>query len=163
MTTHLYLDIDGVLNACSNMFVPVDLKAWPEYVLVNKYEVVAPAMIRELNRVIAEHGIIGHWLTTWEREAPEFGKQIGLTGSGDWEWLPTHYREDHADRWGKFQSIQEHTSLTQPDSCIWLDDDLANEPAARDWAMANGVMALAPTASHGITPHMIAQIEARLS
>jgi hypothetical protein len=163
MSTHLYLDIDGVLNACSNRFVPKDLRAWPEYVEVNKYEIVAPAMIERLNEVIAKHGIIGHWLTTWEREAPEFGGQIGLAGSDGWAWLPTHYRDGFSDTWGKFQSIQEHTSVTQPTSAIWIDDDLATEPAARAWAKANGVIALAPTAGNGITPQMLDRIDAELS
>lgn len=155
MTLHLYLDIDGVLNAYERHVVPgLDLR-WPEYVAHGR-EYVAPAMIHALNDLIADFDVKVFWLTTWERSAGAFGKKIGLKGSEHWPWLTA---TSYGPRgWEKFDSIKRHVAATSPDVAYWIDDDLLHEPDARVWAQQSGVQWIAPHGLHGITPENIASM-----
>lgn len=155
MKINLYLDIDGVLNAPTANMALGQHMAWPEYRELAPYTLTAPAMIEQLNATIERHGINVYWATTWESEAPEFGKRVGLAESENWPWLSTRDRDR---KWGKFVSVREHWRADQPDAAIWIDDDLSDEHAATLWAARLGILALAPTNQHGITPAMLTQI-----
>lgn len=153
MRTNLYLDIDGVLNAATAKLTLS--KAWPDFTCMTPYTLTSPSMVEQLNATIRHHNIDVFWCTTWEREAAAFGKRIGLVGAEDWPWLPT---ADRDGKWGKFVSVREHRNATNPDAAIWIDDDLADEHEASLWAARHGVLALAPTLAHGITPAMLTLI-----
>jgi len=162
VSVHLYLDIDGVLNAHDALLLPAAQKSWPDYRTHGRYEVISPSMVAGLNQVIAAHDLKVFWLTTWEAEAPAWGESIGLTGATDWPWLPTHYRDDAPGNWGKHRTIQEHVQETQPAYAFWYDDDLAREPAAQQWAHRSRIHAHAPNPAHGITPSMLHAMQTTL-
>lgn len=156
---HLYLDIDGVLN-------PIALEGetladvWGGLTAYTAAygEQVAPALVARLNRLVAEHSITGHWLTTWMQEAPEFGQLVGLAGSESWPVLEAKSSLGWA--WPKFSSVRAHVEATAPDLAIWFDDHLAEEPEARQWADEHpNVLAFSPKKTHGVTPEMIDEIE----
>ena len=160
MTAHLYLDIDGVLNAYERRSISIP-SLWHGGYVTRGWESWSPSMIERLNELIAEHGIICHWLTTWESEAGAFGKLIGLTGSEHWPWLAA--QSGVGVDWPKFTSIRQHVAEHKPDLAFWFDDDLATEPDAVDWANAqSNVYAYAPTGAHGITPRMLDHVESLL-
>lgn len=150
----LYLDIDGVLNAFVRHALPNYQSLWEggyHQTYPDKKSIhTAPAMVAALNDLIAEHSIACHWLTTWEEDAPAFGEDIGLTGSGAWPVLAAC--SGRGSDWPKFTSIRDHVEATRPDVAIWFDDDLATEPDARAWAAQNRVLAIAPGNLHGIEP-----------
>lgn len=157
---HLYLDIDGVLNAYERRSITIP-SLWDGGYTTVRWESWSPAMVAELNRIITEHGIVCHWLTTWESEAGAFGKLIGLDGSESWPWLPA--RSGGLDDWQKFDSIRDHIAKTEPDLAFWFDDDLATEPDADEWASSHPrVYHFAPNGTHGITPSMLGDMEAIL-
>ncbi|MFK4298129.1 hypothetical protein ABH924_003290 [Arthrobacter sp. GAS37] len=161
MTTHLYLDIDGVLNAW--LRGPKSPSLWDggyEFHQCWYGEYVAPAMISRLNTLIAEHGITGHWLTTWMEAAPMFGSLIGLEGSESWPVLEAV--KGTGRHWSKWSTIRRHFNTTQPDAALWIDDDLALNRRALRWAKTAGVLAWAPNGFHGITPAMLEDIEQAL-
>lgn len=154
--THLYLDIDGVLNAYAALVSEPRYRAWPDYRHTNPVgEVVSPLMVGDLNALIAIHKLEVFWLTTWENTAPAWGQKIGLLGAENWPWLDTG---DIEGKWGKFHSIKEHLAFTGAKHAIWIDDDLKDEHDAAAWAADSGILALAPYGAHGITPAMIKQI-----
>lgn len=161
MTNILFLDIDGVLNACGALLDDfAGHRAWPDFELVTGErwgETVSPTMVQELNQVIGAHDVQLVWLTTWERTAPAFGHKIGLNGALVAPWLST---EDAKGEWGKLVSIRAYLrNHSKPgDRAAWLDDDLATEHEAALWAAHTGVLAIPPAPRHGITPAHLAQL-----
>lgn len=159
MSTHLYLDIDGVLNAYAALHSDPRYRAWPDYRHTEPKspygEIYSPLMVGDLNALITQHDLECVWLTTWENTAGAWGEKIGLHGSENWPFLDTG---DVAGKWGKFHSVREHLAFTGAKRAIWIDDDLKDEHEASAWAAETGVLALAPYGAHGITPAMIRQI-----
>ena len=151
----LFLDIDGVLNACGALLDDVRKhQAWPDHDLVAGErwgETVSPQMVTELNQILNDHDVRLVWLTTWESAAPAFGHKIGIDNALDAPWLST---EDAHGEWGKLVSVRaffsQHSKLG--DKVAWLDDDLASEHDFALWAARQGVLAIPPAARHGITP-----------
>ncbi|GAB4100544.1 HAD domain-containing protein [Sinomonas halotolerans] len=162
---HLYLDIDGVLNAEARALHRRAESPWP-----GGYNVPAPYYgatialdaVFALNRLIARYRIVGHWLTTWGPGAPQFGDYITLAGSDRWPVLAT---EDvsHSEEWQKFTSIRAHLAITRPDITIWIDDHLDREREAREWAEAAGILAVAPDPEWGIEPRHIDLLERHIA
>jgi hypothetical protein len=155
---HLYLDIDGVLNAYERHALPGFHSQWPGGYERNGYEHVAPIMVNRLNNMISTYGIRAHWLTTWMDGAVGFGQHFGLEGSSTWPILDAIH--GNGDEWAKFTSIKAHVEETKPDLAFWFDDDLATEPEAMRWAFSvPGMAAFAPEGVHGITPGMLRAVE----
>jgi hypothetical protein len=168
---HLYLDVDGVLNAYDRLAyekfsgegLPSKWDGGYEYFRAdNGFRIAyAPEMIARLNEVIARHGIVCHWLTTWEYEARQLGERLGITGSEEWEVLDA-MQYSRKGGWLKLDSIKDHITETTPDVVIWFDDDIFYEDEARNWADAEGLYWHAPTGAHGITPEMLDEVDASL-
>jgi hypothetical protein len=157
---HLYLDIDGVLNAYDRLeHTPSDWPSGYRPIIAGGYIlIVADDCVARLNALIAEHGIVPHWLTSWEKTAQEAGPMIGLKGSESWPWFEARGFTQRA--WTKHTSIRDHLEQTQPELAFWLDDDLAHVRTAREWADQHpGLHAYAPDPTHGITPAILDDIE----
>lgn len=138
---HLYLDIDSVLNTHD---VGPAMEFWGDHEEPSILISYAPRLIRAVNHLIAStEDLQVFWLTSWEEEAAWFGEQVGLVGAGDWEWLSA-VGGGRGLEWEKFVSLRDHLEQTQPDQAVWCDDELATEPAAREWARDRGVLTIAP-------------------
>lgn len=155
----IYLDVDGVLNALS-VRAPMNT-GWPGYVVkrVNAYRITyAPDLIGRINALAARDDVTIKWLTTWEHEAPRMlAPAVGLYG-GDWEVL-TGFHEDYAGKdWWKLKAITDDVANAQPgDRWVWLDDDIAAEPDAVEWARnRNDGIWLSPRIREGLT---VAQLD----
>ncbi|MGY3567932.1 HAD domain-containing protein [Sinomonas sp. RB5] len=158
---NLYLNVDGVLIAGRVGRRPEGVESlWPGgYVVAHPYvwTQVSPAMIEALNVLIARHSIAGCWTTSWERKAPAFGEQTGLTGSGEWPVLEVN--EPVWTEWSKAAAVRNHIAATGPDAAVWIDDHLGVQPEAREWAEASGILTIAPDPVHGIEPRHLEAIE----
>jgi hypothetical protein len=159
VNTTIYLDVDGVLNAVS-MRVPTST-GWPGYEAkrVNGYRIMyAPAVVDRINRLAERDDVTIKWLTTWEHDAAQIlSPQIGLNGQG-WEVL-TGCQDAHSGRdWWKLQAIDADVAAHPEDGFVWLDDDIAAEPDAVEWARRrnNGIW-ISPRMREGLTlPQLVA-------
>lgn len=136
MTTTIYLDVDGVLNAVG-MRVPTTT-GWPGYVAcrVNGFRIMyAPAAIDRINQMAKRDDVTIKWLTTWEHDAARLlSPAIGLDGE-DWEVLTGFQDAYRGKDWWKLKAVTDDTANNQPgDRWVWLDDDIAGEPDAVEWA-----------------------------
>ena len=143
MTSHLYLDIDGVLNAVgwSGAHTP----PWDDLCRPGPALTYSPGLVRGLNQVIANTPELEvFWLTSWEEEAAQFGERLGLAGAAEWRWLPAS-GAGRGLEWEKYLSIREHVEATRPSRVVWCDDELATEPDVSRWAASVGIHTVSPT------------------
>lgn len=160
MTTTIYLDVDGVLNAV-NKRIPT-MTGWGEYTRrkVNSFQVLfAPALIEVLNELASREGVTFKWLTTWERDAAEdLSPAIGLNGQ-EWQVLGGDQHSWHGRDWWKLQAIRADVEATSPSRFFWIDDDLDAERHAREWlsTRAEGT-GISPLMRDGLTTADVAQI-----
>lgn len=161
MKAHLYLDVDGVVNAYDLRYAsgePEWKSGYTSFRADNGFRITyAPDMIARLNEIIDTYGVVGHWLTTWEYEARQLGERIGLKGSEEWEVLPA-LQYGRKGGWLKFHSIRAHVEETKPDVAFWFDDDLYHEPEAWKWGVEN-LRPYAPVGEVGITQWMLDDME----
>lgn len=158
MNNHLFLDIDGVLNAVGALnTLPKTKRPWSDYQLVEQgtrfNETYSPTMIKQLKDLIEKHRIKVHWLSTWEEDAHEFGIKIGLAQMHGLKW-PYLDTEDQFGVWGKHRSLRLHNAIHRErgDRIAWIDDDLRDEYEAQLWASESGILTIAPNPHQGITP-----------
>lgn len=157
-TRHLYLDIDGVLNTRPGH---EESTPWGRHEHPSALISYAPELIRCVNELIASiEELQVFWLTSWEDEAAEFGRQVGLKGADEWTWLPAS-GPGRGLEWEKLSSLRRHMLDTHPDQVAWCDDELATEPVARAWADTDGVLTVAPTAV--LTPAQLRAIARHFS
>lgn len=132
MTTHIYVDVDGVLNACHrkpwNTNPTWDAGRWQSF-YANGYCIrYNEEVIDALRALEAREDVKMHWLTTWTSRAPELlSPTLGI--GADWEVVgidvPQTYGVGTAGyHWWKYNVIGEHIQETGPDKIIWIDDDL---------------------------------------
>lgn len=157
MSTDIYLDVDGVLNAVS----PSTPRSWgwgeSECVTVNGFPIrYSPLLVERLNALAAREDVTVWWLTTWERDAATLlAPAIGLNGSA-WEVLGTdeHYSKELADGWWKWHAVVDHF-LSSGTRAVWIDDDLGFDRKAQEWAamhVADGTLLTVSPATHrGLT------------
>lgn len=166
MPVNLYLDVDGVLNAVS-----LDRPdwEWPDAQLrtVNGYSIRWSAtLVARLNRLVARPQVTAYWVTTWGADAPRvLSPELGLD-AGDWPVLGDRERERAIDTlassglstWWKLEAVRAHLPEGAP--AIWVDDDLARDPAAWRWAGEQAdLMAISPDTSLALTPVDLAAME----
>ena len=148
---HVYLDVDGVLNAFPASHDPGWGWGQSEVVNVNRFPICySPAMVDALN-ALSEVARF-HWLTTWREDAPSLlAPTIGLIGT-DWPVLdaPEFFGGKHG--WWKLRAIREHVEATRPDRAFWIDDDIAFDRDAQAWLeTVPHVIPICPKTSVGLT------------
>lgn len=154
MTTTIYLDVDGVLNAVSKRTPSLKITGWDDWTIkrVGRWPIHhSPAMIAELNALAARDDVTFKWLTTWEDDAAKvLSPAIGLNGQ-DWEVL---HGDQHAWRganWWKLQAIRADVEAGAG-NFIWIDDDISAEDHAIDWALSrDDVLTLSPSSTQALT------------
>jgi hypothetical protein len=154
MTTTVYLDVDGVLNAVSPRTPSVKITGWDDWTIkrVGRWPIQhSPAMIAELNALAARDDVTFKWLTTWEdAAAKELSPSIGINGQ-EWEVLHGDQHAWHGRDWWKLKAIRDDLEASAGGSFIWIDDDISAEPEAIDWAKSrDDVLILSPATSQGL-------------
>lgn len=154
MTTTVYLDVDGVLNAVSRRTPSVKITGWDDWKIqrVGRWPIHhSPAMIAELNALAARDDVTFKWLTTWEdAAAQELSPAIGINGQ-EWEVLRGDQHAWHGPDWWKLQAIRDDVEASSG-NFIWIDDDISAERHAIEWAQSrDDVMVLSPSSSQALT------------
>ena len=154
MSTTIYLDVDGVLNAVSRRTPSVKITGWDDWTIkrVGRWPIHhSPAMVAELNALAARDDVTIKWLTTWEDEAAkELSPAIGINGQ-DWEVLHGDQHAWHGADWWKLLAIQKDVEAGAG-SFIWIDDDISAEPHAIEWAQSrDDVLVLSPSSTQALT------------
>lgn len=156
MTTEkarIYLDVDGVINACNRSGLPEWGWKSGEKVRVNGYGITySPDFVSLLNRVAARRGVGVYWLTTWCYDAAsKLAPALGINGT---EWPVVghhHWSRSVGLPWWKHLAIVEHTEgFDGP--VLWIDDDHGVDPAAVAWLRGQPqVQTIAPKTLIGVT------------
>lgn len=169
MTTkkHIYLDVDGVINAIS-MKPPVQNTGWEgewRTEKVDGYNILfSVELIERLNALAAREDVQITWLTTWcDRAASMISPALGLNGE-DWPVISATKEEMGYDRgWWKLAKLRQHRKLHGLyGPSYWLDDDLHfYQPAVKyvDEEYPH-LRAISPIMHHGLTKKHIEEIEA---
>lgn len=161
MTTRIYLDVDGVLNAVHKNFPTFGWENW-DRVRVNGYVITySPDMVAALNEIADIDGVEFVWLTTWQENAKTLiAPAIKLNGQ---EWdvalnpdMDAHGFANHNifGPWWKKNTLKNHVYNNPVDRIIWIDDDIAHAEGADDWfhAFDQDTLAIAPFTVAGLTP-----------
>lgn len=164
MTTDIYLDVDGVLNAVT-LNPPTDA-GWDEwqYAVVNGFGITyAPELIARMNALAERDDVTMHWLTTWEHDASNIlASAIGLNGER-WTVLGTekHYSKELAGGWWKHHALVDYFPGREC-RAVWIDDDISFDRAAQEWAnqYADRLLLVSPSTYRGITRELMDGIDA---
>lgn len=164
MTTIIYLDVDGVLNAVSKKSPSLSSTGWDVWETrpVNGWPILwAPELIDALNELAARDDVTFKWLTTWTHDAAKvLSPAIGINGQ-EWEVLDGEQHGWRGPDWWKLQAIQKDVLESMPDQFIWIDDDISAEHSAIEWVAGrdNGY-AISPFTIHGLTREHVDEIKA---
>jgi hypothetical protein len=155
VSTTIYLDVDGVINAVSVNSPSMHLTGWTTWEAkpANGWQILySPEVVEAFNTLAARDDVTVKWLTTWEDDAPqELCPALGINGQ-DWEVL---HGDQHAWRgsdWWKLHAIQADVAATMPDRFVWIDDDIRPEREATDWmaTLQHGLW-ISPNTNWGVT------------
>lgn len=168
---HILLDVDGVINQIR--WKSPSRSGWPTQ---KKYRHVfghhdgsaldgstesyvirySPDLVQALNDLALLPRVRFFWLTTWLHEAPlGLAPRIGLSGR-NWPVLGKE-AHDHPTEpgWWKAVAARQHRAENPRVRIVWLDDDLALNPAS-----GFQLLAIAPDRETGLTPQHISEIRA---
>lgn len=160
--THIFLDVDGVLNAVRSGTPSQKDSGWATWQLdrVMGYPIWHSSdMVAALNELAAREDVEFHWLTTWENHAvTELSPVIGINGT-EWSVLK---RGPSYGSWWKFHTLDEYLEAEKITRFAWVDDDHLY------WSSAsNGMdmrrhewLRICPTTSIGLTRDHVAEITA---
>ncbi|MGH3475327.1 MAG: HAD domain-containing protein [Nocardioidaceae bacterium] len=160
----IYIDVDGVINACQRPGFPDWGWESGEHVRVNGYGITySPDFVALLNRVAAREGVGVYWLTTWCYDAAQkLAPALGLDGQ---EWPVVghhHWSRAIGLPWWKHLAIVEHLEISDPfdGPVLWIDDDHGVDPGAVAWLKGQPhVQTLAPKTLVGVTRDQAQEIE----
>lgn len=151
---HVYLDVDGVLNAMAHR-TPAGYRtaraghhnlAWN------------PAIITALTALTSRGDVQGVWLTDWEDDTADLCHLTGLDAL-DWPVLTGDHHFNTGSDWWKLTALQAHQQA-HPTRFAWVDNDLPAEHDAVAWARATGRGAcLGPWDQVGLNPGHLATLE----
>lgn len=164
MTTRIYIDVDGVLNAFHpRKSSPEEIaeasgwKDWRSARIAGFVITWSVELIKELNDLASREDVEFVWLTTWRDQARyELSPILELDGQG-WRFL-TDGGEATGRLWGnpggpwwKLNVIRDDVRRDPVDNIIWIDDDLPLYGDALQWASERGVVTVAPSEKYGLT------------
>ncbi|MBT2537222.1 HAD domain-containing protein [Arthrobacter sp. ISL-69] len=158
MSTTIYLDVDGVLNAVNHKSPSLTAAGWDRWdhwktAPVNGWPILwAPALIEAFNELAARDDVTFKWLTTWEDDAAKvLSPAIGINGQ-DWEVLHGEQHSWRGSDWWKLQAIRADVETTNPERFVWIDDDLSAERVALEWLGTRPEgLGVSPSVGQGLT------------
>lgn len=163
MTTHIFLDVDGVLNAVPTSPDRQASSGWGKWHTdwIMGYPITwSEDMVAALNELAARDDVVFHWLTTWEEHAvTDLIPVLGLKGE---EW-PVLYRSfGHIGGWWKTRALGLYLEDRDVERIVWVDDDHAVFSDHGDILRERGldVLVVAPVTDTGLTREQYEQIVA---
>lgn len=165
MSTTIYLDVDGVLNAVTHKSPSLTKLGWGRWdswqtAPVNGWPILwAPDLIAALNELADREDVTIKWLTTWTDDAAKvLSPAIGINGQ-DWPVLHGDLHGWRGRTWWKLEAIRADVEATSPDKFIWIDDDLSMEREAIEWLDGQAAgLGISPFMSEGLTADNLTQI-----
>lgn len=168
MTTHLFLDVDGVFNAFGNQYFK-DKDLWGDLttVNVNRFPITFSAtLVARINALAERDDVEVYWLTTWAEDAAnDLSPALGINGK---EW-PVAGRPPFREKdgvWWKLTAIRGYVEDVIPagDQVVWVDDDFIVDTEAKEWwqeslAAGQKMLCISPQTHLGITPDEMEKIE----
>lgn len=154
MTTNIYLDVDGVINALGSgelLEMQTGFKGF-NLLTVNGFPIkYAPELVHMLNELADCIDVVFKWVTTWERNAASMlCPAIGLNGQR-WAVLVGDESSWGGPDWWKLDVVRRDIEIETPDFAIWIDDQIAYEPIALAWAReTQNVIAISPLSGDGL-------------
>jgi len=155
MSTTIYLDVDGVLNAVSKRRPSFKVTGWGLWGTkqVNGWPIqYSPDMLDHLNELADRDDVTFKWLTTWTNDAAKIlSPAIGIHGE-DWDVLDgDQHAWGGARGWWKLEAIRADVEAAKPERFIWIDDDLSMESRALEWlATRDEGLGVSPFCSEGL-------------
>lgn len=158
MATTIYLDVDGVINACSDR-PPREETQWTgdrkgPVTLAGSPVLFSVELVAGLNAIASREDVTIKWLTSWEEHAAQvLAPAVGLNGT-EWEVLRGVEFDDPMNwNWWKLDRIRADIAATRPQRVVWVDDDVAFDPKALTWLLSPGrpLLHLSPRTAHGLT------------
>jgi len=158
MTTNIYFDVDGVFNV-TNIGTPP--WGWDDTVPENfphrdstRQWLHSPTLIKHINHLTTLPDTNFYWLTVWhERAQTILCPYTGLAGQ-NWEVIgKTHSQNHNLPNWWKLHAIQDHTQQTNPDTIVWVYDDLASDIESMQWVRTQPkpILPISPNSYVGLT------------
>ena len=165
------LDVDGVLNSVyrrgpfpAGFYWPV--KQFP-CTLTADYSATytmqyAPSMIAALNALLANRRTQLCWLTSWQQDALNVGRGMGLAGARP-DVVVDYHRGVYDDQIGKAPGLTRFLAGVPDDAAVvWVDDMLHDGYYSTDDAVAElapiQVLRVRPEAGYGISKGEMARI-----
>lgn len=181
-----YFDIDGVFNAVLTPQLPQTpqreatgwLGEWKNtHLPVHHFEVlpedwgdkfhlcVSTELIEALNTLSEIPSVEIVWATTWRKLAPVlFSPTVGVRGE---EWRVLHApwsRIEQKSSWWKHELVMGDIMANPVERFVWVDDDLAINPEAVEWANSiPGGKVIIPSSQTGLTREQWEEITDYLS
>jgi hypothetical protein len=148
----VYLDVDGVFNACSRRVPEWGWETSERADVIGFPILFSPDFVALINRLAATPDVGFYWLTTWcDHAQKDLAPALGID-SADWPVVGyEHWRTSRGLPWWKHLAIVEH--LEDFDGpVLWVDDDHGVDPGCMAWLSGQPqVQTLAPESYVGVT------------
>jgi hypothetical protein len=154
----LFLDVDGVLNACTWSPDPDQWNDW-EHGNAQNYDICySPTVGKFFTELTQDPRVEILWLTTWEGDANVYiSPMLGMPRFPVAGYRP--FREKHSG-WWKYDIVREWWAK-DPIPFVWIDDDLDDgyDCGAGEWARSEGNLTIKPRTAKGLTAEHLIQIQ----
>lgn len=174
MTTNIYIDVDGVLNALpydEEHFEVWPRESWREEKLNNFPITWSVDLVAALNDIAAREDVTFKWLTTWCELAQEhIAPGLQLVGAEKWAVTDDTrsgeavWQNSFNSEWWKLRALKRDLEVNgEPDKIVWIDDDHGYYGTYRsNWAIERTqneqLLVVQPRTSLGLTPAHIEDI-----
>lgn len=160
VSTHLYLDIDGVLVTEPTPPFPRDFRSHDIRVADGRFVPVAysESIIAGFAEALAASSAVLTTASSWEADAPYLFRAIGMP-EAPWLDLSGTPGETMFDR--KHNAVLAHAGAHAPERILWIDDHLPRtqeeQTALAQTLPGADVLLIRPNAAECLTPGELAQ------
>lgn len=168
MTTRIYIDVDGVVNAFQTPATHGDDDSEGVQEVYGYWIRYSRNLVEKLNELHSREDVEFVWLTTWQNLAQEFlAPALGLS---EWQavlhkdaapvaW--TYYEAGVRNYWWKLDALRKHLGENPVDKFVWIDDEFYEEIRyeAKNWVKDNytdsEALIIGPDPSEGLNPTQV--------